>query len=198
MIKVQSSIIILISLIGCASIQEQFDERVKKADALPYRYCVMAVSVEANGKLNQSDATFGCNNTENIKNEAIARCESNSGKKCLVTRIYDRNENRIMNNEARSIEEIKIRQRQEYTDNLSEQCTSYGFQKGTQAFADCMLKINQQNTLNQQQQQALKIQQDALNLQQLQQGLQMLTPPTPVSPKITCTTFPGSFTTTCQ
>lgn len=198
MIKLQSITIILFSLVGCASIQDQFDARIKKADALPYRYCAMAVPIEANGTLSQSIATIGCNTTENIKNESIARCESDYGKKCLVSRTYDRSENKIMNIEARSIEEIKIRKRQEYTENLSEQCASYGFQRGTQAFADCMLKLHQQNTLAQQQQQALRIQQDALSLQQLQQGLQMLAPPTPVSPTITCTKFPGSFTTTCQ
>ena len=195
MSKLLSSIIILILLIGCGSLQEKFEERIKKADARSYRYCVMAISVEANGKLNQSEGVFGCHDTENIKNETITKCESNSGKKCLVSRIYDRFENKIMNNEARGIEEIKIRQRQEYTDNLGSQCTSYGFQKGTQAFADCMLKINQQNALNQQQEQALRIQQEALNLQQLQH---MLAPPRPISPQIRCTTIPGSITTTCQ
>jgi hypothetical protein len=199
MYKIIASTFIILLLNGCATLSETFDARIKQADAQAYGYCALARTVNDNGVLVSGKGGYYCNNSESeVAQGVLQRCEDAYGTKCVITRTYDRYSNRLVNLESTSVEQFNNRKRKEITENLSRQCASFGFQKETQAFAECMLNLNNQNAQIQQQQRALKTQQDAINYQQLQQSLQILNQPKPVSPTITCTKFPGSFTTTCQ
>jgi hypothetical protein len=92
-------------------------------------------------------------------------------------------------------DEIK---KQEYVQGLVSRCESFGYQKGSPTFNQCVYQQNQIEIQNNAAAESLRIQQQQLGMQQMQQGLQMLNPPGSVRPPITCTKMPGSFTTTCQ
>ncbi len=92
-------------------------------------------------------------------------------------------------------EELK---KQEYFNSLAQRCESFGMQRGTPTFNQCIYQQNQIETQNKLAIESLRIQQEQLGLQQINQGLQLLNTPRQVNPTITCTKHPGSYTTVCQ
>jgi hypothetical protein len=72
------------------------------------------------------------------------------------------------------------------------QCRSYGAAPGSDGYVSCRLMLQSQRQDN------ARIQQQQ-SMQMMQQGLKMLSPPQPaINPTVTCTTMPGSYTTTCR
>lgn len=88
-------------------------------------------------------------------------------------------------------------QRQEYIRGIAQQCDSFGMQRGTPAFNQCVYQQQQIEAQNAANAETLRMQRQQLELQQMQRGLQMMNPPRPSNPIVTCTRMPGSYTTTC-
>jgi hypothetical protein len=84
-------------------------------------------------------------------------------------------------------------QRQEYFQGLAKLCDSFGMQRGTPAFNQCVYQQQQIDTQN-------NANAEASRLIQMQQAMQLLNPPrqSQINPSITCTTLPGSRITTCD
>jgi len=89
-------------------------------------------------------------------------------------------------------------QKQAHSEGIMRRCESFGMAKGTPNFNQCVFQQNQIEIQNKAAAQSLRMQQEQHEMQQMQQAIKMLSPPIPANPVITCTRFPGSFTTTCQ
>lgn len=94
----------------------------------------------------------------------------------------------------------------EYVQIAADVCLRMGFARGTSDLNQCIAQQqNQRADLMRQRNQnilsgeSLRLMQQQQSMQMMQQGLQMMSPPQPViSPTITCTRMPGSYTTTCR
>lgn len=162
-------------LSGCATIHDEFRSFL---DTCPpqNRYGVLSLPKTADGS---SNYLYGwgasCfNDLEKTKIYAVENCQQRTQKACIPVKVYDRKTNEVQDLESRNMAEVKQARNQAYLDALRNQCDAFGYQRGTQAHSDCMMKLNQQTIQLLQQQQALKQQKDISDDQKLFQSLQML------------------------
>lgn len=174
-----------IFLTGCGT-SDQF-KSVVKSDKCITNYAVLANPITANGSVDDSVASYGCNDSLAASEaDTLRSCETSYGKKCLITMIYSRHDDRFESTVQRNISAARQGQAQQYYENLKDRCVLIGYAKGTAQNSDCVMRLVQNAEQLQQQQNVINQQQQDNRYWQMLQGLQILNQPVVVPSQTTC------------
>lgn len=182
-------LLVFLMLVGCST-TDQFRAFAKNAQCSAYGYAALANPINANGSIDDSVASVGCNNSLNTLEEGtLKKCEADYGRKCLISMTYTRSSDSFEYLQPQNIADARQRQAEQYYESLKNQCNLIGYVKGTTQNSDCVMKLAQQA----QQQSAIQVQQNAINRQQqdaafwqMLQSIQMMNQPVAAPLQTTC------------